>query len=225
MVTPIIAQQNFARFSFAVLPASTFFYGCYFFSYLSVIREATLLISFILCFYMIKNWPFILLLLGIVGCSAPSSREEAVLINDLVKATAIIAEKNDTHFDKIRTYYQRDSSDLEIRKLHQQFSAIQHHKTIFLKALQEGKDSIEAHAKEFVSKSMEHLNENEQRTLQRVLQNSRLSEPALLNDFVSFSILHYELALEAEIFVQEIYKVVLKNPNRKKTTFNWEYFW
>lgn len=174
---------------------------------------------------MNRRFPLLLLLTFFyVGCNNQNTTTDAAFINTLSKAITIVEEKNAEHFKKLELKYQSDTTDVELKKLYQQFSRIQQAKTEFKNKLSQGQNPDEI-STVFVEETFSQLTKTEQQKIQKTFDSSLLMNIPLMKESEWTEVTRYELILEAEELVREMQLLLLKDLNARQPSFQWEYYW
>ena len=169
---------------------------------------------------------FLFLTSILTSCTEKKDKGDEVLIKDLSRALNIISEKNDQHYQKLKKYYEADTSRKDIQLLHQQLFNIKQYKEEYKTSiLEKNSVDLEQATKLFIEKSFTQLDESEKTILLRKFEDSPVLNPALIREMGNTAVLPYELALESEIITEEIYKLILKDFSKRHQEFKWEIFW
>ena len=181
-------------------------------------------------FYFVKILNFNTFILGffflwsLSGCrESKTYPDDLALKKDLMRATSIIADKNNRQLTKLKRQYESDTANGPIRNLYIKLSSVTTYKEAFKNGLLQ--DEInETLLKDFLNSTYSVLTEEELKQVQKIFRNTPLlSETINLEELEGLAKL--QMALEAELIVQEIYKVVLRNFGTKTPDFDWEIIW
>jgi hypothetical protein len=161
----------------------------------------------------------------LISCAGNHEKEDEVLIKDLSRAISIISEKNDQHHQKLKKYYDADTTKIDIRILYQQLSDIKQYKEEYKSSILEKSTDPEQASKVFLEKSFSKLDENEKNIILKKFKDSPIVNTGLIQEMENKTVLPYELSLESEIITEEFYRLILKDFSKGRQDFDWEIFW
>jgi hypothetical protein len=161
----------------------------------------------------------------LISCTGNHEKEDEVLIKDLSRAINIISEKNDQHHQKLKKYYDADTTKKDIKILYQQLSNIKQCKEEYKNSILEKSTDPEQASKVFLEKSFSQLDENEKNIILKKFKDSPIVNTGLIQEMENKAVLPYELSLESEIITEEFYRLILKDFSKGKQDFDWEIFW
>ncbi len=168
---------------------------------------------------------FFISVLLFFSCTSGLEKGEAVLIKDLEKATTLLAERNFKLFKKVEKRYRADTTSPELKMLYGQFSMLLQYKDTYKNALlPEGAD-LQLQSTEFKKKCFSLLTEKEIQLLGESLRETLLMKPELLEEMDRTALLPYELRMEAEMVLSEVFLLLLKDASAAKPGFDWQYYW
>src|SRR6478735_4580882 len=168
----------------------------------------TYIVSFLTSFFM----KYTLGLLCVLLFSCTSDKSDEVLIKDLKKASSIIEKENLRTITKVETYYRKDTADATGKALYAKLQLIQTYKAAYRDSIvnKTGAEIQKANA-EFVKACVALLTKEEKADVLSEMKDSPLFDSGLLQEIEESTVLPHELSLEAEIFTEELYKVLLKD--------------
>jgi len=151
-------------------------------------------------------------LLCVLLFSCTSDKSDEVLIKDLKKASSIIEKENLRTITKVETYYRKDTADATGKALYAKLQLIQTYKAAYRDSIvnKTGAEIQKANA-EFVKACVALLTKEEKADVLSEMKDSPLFDSGLLQEIEESTVLPHELSLEAEIFTEELYKVLLKD--------------
>jgi hypothetical protein len=170
---------------------------------------------------------FLLFVLLLTSCSGKDSqKKEEALIKDLTRAAKVISERNSSHYQKVKKYYEANVSNEDIKLLYVKFTNIQHFKQKYQNSLLPGGEGDFGQvSKEFIESCFSQLNSKEKEAVRKSFKDSPIIQESVLSEIKDENTLVYELSLESEIIVDEIYQILLKDFSKERPGFKWEIFW
>ena len=163
--------------------------------------------------------------LFILACTARSKKAEDALLNDLSKATTIIAHKNERRLEKVKAYYNSDSTSAQTKAIYKNFLEVHENKNLFIKNIEAEEADLMKLSIDFVTNSVNHLSEEKKKDLITKITGSTIQDMQVLQEKESPALLIQELKLDAEIFIQEYDHLILGDLAKDKKGFEWEIYW
>lgn len=161
---------------------------------------------------------------SVISCAPQSSKKEQALKRDLTKATAIIAKKNHLRLQKLKLYAEKDTANEALMDLYQSFVAIHTYKEAYILAVNSGQDIVKA-SEQFIVDCFNELTKEQQQVVNESLKDSPIADADFLEENKGEDSIKLELQLEAEILVQELDQLLVKDLKTNNRTFDWEIFW
>ncbi|MFN3405150.1 MAG: hypothetical protein ACK40G_13710 [Cytophagaceae bacterium] len=166
---------------------------------------------------------WVLVLLFFAHCNkTENNSREVMLKRDLQRATSIIADKNQRQIQKLERQFKSDSLNAQLRKLYFDLKLIAEYKEEYKKQLASGEIASEDLTKEFLGRVYNVLPEVQNGQVKKIFRNSLIME---IEEEGDSGLLKLQLSLEAELMVQEIFKLQLREFGKKTPGFDWEIIW
>jgi uncharacterized protein YktA (UPF0223 family) len=155
-----------------------------------------------------------------------SHKSEEALIKETTRATEVLEKQNHSQFQRIEKLYLSDTTKTNIKGLYLQLKNIRESKEEYKRKLKENPEAdFKVENKVFIEKALSQLDAEEQSVINQKFKDSPILNEVVYDDLDQNKTLSLVLTLESELITQEMFMIVLKDFQKKKTDFDWEIYW